>query len=383
MWQKCHRAGPHRANAPPHILCLQPLTLLYNQRLTGMALILRLFAATWLLVLGPGTPAAAEDHESLLGKAIEAYEHRRFDEAYRYAVQAAYKPSPRSDTFALLGELQYLRQDLAAAKTSWERALALEPSRTDVRQRLEQLGKELPVEQDLARSDTYPFVIRLADEQTAVDLTALRGLLRDVYRLVGQHFDTFPNYPIAVIAYAQQDFSRTQAVTHQIRGLYDGKIRVPLPSGPHATDDLKRVLWHEYAHVLIHDLSRSRCPIWLNEGLATVEEARVHPFPVEKFREALVETGGRPRSSADDPASGVVSWDDLWREREYRHHLLDVRYGQAYLVAQYLVRVGGWPQVVRLLKRLGQGATVPEALRAEYHQDPKGLEEAWWAWGPP
>ena len=76
----------------------------------------------------------------------------------------------------------------------------------------------------------------------------------------------------------------------------------------------------------------------------------------------------------------MVSWDDLWREREYRHHLLDVRYGQAYLVAQYLVRVGGWPQVVRLLKRLGQGATVPEALRAEYHQDPKGLEEAWWAW---
>ncbi len=332
------------------------------------------------VVVGAARPARAEDGEALLSKAIEAYESHRFDEAYRYAVEASYKPSPRADTFALLGELQYLRQDLTAAKSSWERALAMDPSRADVRQRMEQLRKELPIEQALARSDTYPFVIRLSEGEAPVDLTELRGLLRETYRMVGQHFDTFPNYPIAVIAYRQQDFSAMQAVPHQVRGLYDGKIRVPLPSGPHATKELTRVLWHEYAHVLIHDLSKSRCPIWLNEGLATVEEARVHPFPLAKFREALVAAGGRPLPTKDGVSPNVVSWSDLWQEREYHDWLLEYRYGQAHLAAQYLVRVGGWPQMVRLLKRLGQGTTMDEALRTEYHQDPKVLEDDWWAW---
>lgn len=338
-------------------------------------------AAVFLGITVWSRPVPAAETADPLAQAIHAYENRQYDLAYRYALEASYKPSPRIDTFVLLGELQYLRQELAAAQQTWERALAMDPSRADVKQRLEQLRKELPVEQALARSDTYPFVIRLADGQGPVDLTGLRGLLREVYRLVGQPFDTFPNYPIAVIVSSQSDFSATQSAPHRVQGLFDGKIRVPLPSGPRASDALRRILWHEYTHVLVHDLTKGRCPLWLNEGLATVEEARVHPFPVDQFRAALAASGGDPVVVPDDAlAPDVVSWDVLWREQAYEERIMERRYQQAHLIAQYLVRVGGWPQMVRVLKRMGQGTTLQEALRVEYHQSPQQLEAEWWAW---
>lgn len=326
---------------------------------------------------GPASAQSPDPADLLLDKAIRAYENRQYDLAYRYAMEASYKPSPRVDTFVLLGELQYLRQELAAAKQTWERALTIDPTRADVRQRLAQLAKELPVEQKLARSDTHPFVVRMAEGDASVDLTELREQLREVYRLVGQHFDTFPNYPIAVIAYSRADFGTTQSAPHQVQGLYDGKIRVPLPTGARAGDALRRVLWHEYAHVLIYDLTKGRCPMWLNEGLATLVETRVHPFPVEAFRKALEAPAA---AGTGELAPDVVSWDLLWRESAYQERVMEARYAQGYLIAQYLVRIGGWPQMVRVLKRMGQGASLGEALRVEYHQEPAQLEAEWWNW---
>ncbi|MBI4226756.1 MAG: hypothetical protein HY600_00615 [Candidatus Omnitrophica bacterium] len=338
------------------------------------------FGLGWAVVVGWAGAGPASAADDPLVQAIQAYEDRHYDLAYRYAIEASHKPSPRVETWVLLGELQYLRQELAAAQTTWERALAMDPARTDVRQRLQQLRKELPVEQGLARSDTHPFVIRLAEDQSAVDLTDLRDLLRNVYRLVGQSFDTFPNYPITVIVYTAADFSQMQSAPHRVQGLFDGKIRLPLPAGATATESLQRVLWHEYTHVLVHELTKGRCPIWLNEGLATVEEARVRPFPTQAFRAALSAAGGTPPPAGDGPPPDVVSWGALWQERAYYDPVLTSRYEQAYLIVSYLVRTGGWPQMVRLLRRLGQGTAIQEALRVEYRRDPQELEAEWWSW---
>jgi hypothetical protein len=275
------------------------------------------------------------------------------------------------DAHLLLGELYYLRQELDKAKESWERALRLAPSRQDVRQRLERLQREAPVEQGLARSDTYPFVVRFAEDQVPVDLGQLRQMLRDTYRLVGQQFDYFPDHPITVILYPEEKFEQVKGLSHQVAGLYDGKIRLPLKRqrvghGVSASEELQRVLWHEYTHALVHDLSRGECPLWLNEGLAGCQEARIQPMNLDPVRESF-------------RAGRLLTWDQLW-QREYEETNLHLLYTQSYLVASYLVNRWGWRRMVKCLERIGQGTPLADAMQVEYKSDPAVIEKEWHLW---
>ena len=313
------------------------------------------------------SPSLLADDLSPYAKAVAAYHERRLDEALRYARDAVGEQPEHVDAYILLGELYYLRQELAEAKAQWERALALAPSRQDVRERLTQLEREAAVERNLARQDTHPFVVRFVEGQAPLELGELRLLFRDTYRLVGQSFDYFPDHPIAVILYPEDQFERVRGLSHQVTGLYDGKIRLPVTARMQESKELQRILWHEYTHAVVHDLSKGRCPLWLNEGLAGLQEARVRPPELAAFRAALQE-------------GQIVPWRQLWQEEMYETQTLKLRYQEAYLVAQYLVRLRGWAQVVSLLKRLSFGAPMEDALKAEYKSDPARLEQEWLAW---
>ena len=301
-------------------------------------------------------------------KAMGAYHERRLEEALRYARQAVKQDPGHVDAYALLGELYYLRQELAQAKASWEQALKLAPSRQDLRERLATLQREATVEGDLARHDTYPFVVRFAEGQTPVDLGDLRLLLRDTYRMVGQQFNYFPDHAIAVILYPQGQFEQVKGLSHRVAGFYDGKIRLPMTAGLRTSQGLQRVFWHEYTHAVVHDLAKGKCPLWLNEGLAMVQEARVQPPDLDEMRQAL-------------QAKRLPSWSQLWQETEHSAaDSLEVRYGEAYLIAHYLVKLRGWTQMAGLLKRLSVGVPIDDALKAEYRRPQAELEREWLAW---
>ncbi len=307
---------------------------------------------------------------SAYAHAMAAYHDRRFEEALSYAKQAVRESPDHPDAYVLLGELYYLRQDLDKAKESWERALKLAPSRADVRKQLEKLGWEEPIENGLSRNDTYPFVVRFAEGQGSIDLGSLRNLLRNTYRVVGQQFQLFPEYPIAVILYPEADFQKVKGLSHQVAGLYDGKIRLPLrKSGPGTSNyaQIERVLRHEYTHALVYDLSKGRCPLWLNEGVAVLQEAQVYAPNVELALKTIQE-------------GKALSWQQLFQKESYEQDKLELYYGHAYLITQYLVKRWGWTEMVGLLKRFGQGYPLADAIRAEYKTDLVTLEKEWLAW---
>lgn len=59
---------------------------------------------------------------------------------------------------------------------------------------------------------------------------------------------------------------------------FRGQIIIPLPKkGGIDRDNLVRSIRHEYTHAIIHALSGGRCPGWLDEGLAQLEEGSVNP----------------------------------------------------------------------------------------------------------
>lgn len=316
-----------------------------------------------LCVVGP---AAAEEQPSAFSRAAAYYQERKLDAALEQAKEAVRQDPKHVDAQFLLGELYYLRQDLAKAEESWERALKLAPQRKDVAERLERVRAERKVEKDLARSDTAPFVVRFAESQSPVDLGELRQILRDTHRLVGQQMGYFPGHSITVILYPEKDFQQVKGVSHHVGGLYDGKIRLPLRSGDPAGAELKRVLWHEYTHAVIQDLALGKCPLWLNEGIATLQESRVREPDLSEARAAF-------------QAEKLPAWPALW-EQPYEGASLQLNYQVSYLIAQYLVKRWSWKELRGLLERLGQGYPVGDALRAQYKEEPAAIEKEWRAW---
>ncbi len=55
---------------------------------------------------------------------------------------------------------------------------------------------------------------------------------------------------------------------------YRGEILVPLDEMSISGPVLVRTLRHEYVHAAIDEISKSRCPAWLNEGLAQLFEGK-------------------------------------------------------------------------------------------------------------
>jgi len=93
--------------------------------------------------------------------------------------------------------------------------------------------------------------------------------LEEAYRSIGRRFDFYPANPITVILYNEKNFFDVTRSPSWAGGLYDGKIRLPIGGIEGYRAELRRILFHEYTHALVHALIRPhRCPTWLNEGLA-------------------------------------------------------------------------------------------------------------------
>lgn len=93
------------------------------------------------------------------------------------------------------------------------------------------------------------------------------GLLEDAYRHIGGELHCFPVEPVTAILYTDRDFTDTTRAPLWAGGLYDGKIRVPVRGITGFSPTLKKVLFHEYTHALVHSIAR-QCPLWIDEGLA-------------------------------------------------------------------------------------------------------------------
>ena len=84
----------------------------------------------------------------------------------------------------------------------------------------------------------------------------------------------YPSSPITVVLYTLEHFRDITRSPQWAGGMFDGKIRVPVPGALERPDEFQRVLTHEFTHALIWTLAPRGVPTWLNEGLAVLFEGR-------------------------------------------------------------------------------------------------------------
>jgi hypothetical protein len=167
-----------------------------------------------------------------------------------------------------------------------------------------------------------------------------------------------PRERVTVVLYDAGQFQEVARVHAWVTGLFDGKIRLPAGSPSPRRRELERILVHEYAHAVIHDLTRGRAPRWLHEGLAqALEGAPVDPLLRVPGRPTL--TGLEALLADGDPARARTAYEiALW----VVHDLLDR---------------GGMPAIRDLMARLGRGEPIEAAVPAVYGLRLAELEEQW------
>jgi tetratricopeptide (TPR) repeat protein len=165
-----------------------------------------------------------------------------------------------------LGELYYLINEPENAEIVWSQAAALDPDDALLEERLSKLRKQLSAVEDFDLDENIHFAITY-DGISMPDLSyTVLGIMEDAYYEIGGRLYIYPKRQISVTLMTKETFFDITGFPDWTSGLYEGQIKIPVSGAD--PDDLKEVLYHEFVHAVLYDQIGTRCPWWLNEGLA-------------------------------------------------------------------------------------------------------------------
>lgn len=247
-----------------------------------------------------------------------------------------------------LGDLHYRAGRLREAIATYEAAQRRAPKNTELRQKLADWRKEFELQSRFREVRTAHFSALFeldADEpvvREAVDRLEL------AYERIGNALGLYPTETITVILYTRQQFEEVTKLAAWSAAAYDGRIRVPVSDVLKNTDELDRVLSHEFVHAIVARLGGRAVPTWLSEGLATVLE----PAGSEEVESTLSQSSVRP------PLSSLHGKFTDMSRAEAR-----IAYASSARAVRRLVEENGMPALVALLQDLARGEPFADAFR--------------------
>lgn len=178
----------------------------------------------------------------------------------------------RAEGYKLLAEIYYARNNTEAAISNIEAALGLSPNDNKLKEMLSKIRREKKVEAGFQQEATEHFVVRFEGREERSIARVVTSILEEAYREVGASLSFYPNNPTTVILYSEEKFRDVTLTPTWTKGIFDGKIRLPIGGALSNQGLLEKVIFHEYTHAVIHNLSGKDVPRWLNEGLAIYME---------------------------------------------------------------------------------------------------------------
>jgi tetratricopeptide (TPR) repeat protein len=242
------------------------------------------------------TAAAAQlpnDGNVALGAGLAAFMLGRTGDAETWLVRALKLQPNLTQASIVLGDLQHRGGRLDEAIATCEAALKLAPKGETgpLEDRLTAWRKEQQLVGRFSRSQGTHFTVLF--EGPADEFLARRVVdyLESAYQHVGESLNAYPTQTITVVLYTTQQFQDITRMPSWTAASYDGRIHVPVRGALQRTEQLDRVLTHEFVHALVAAIGGPTVPVWMNEGLATALE----PGGVEQSDAVLASVNVRPR----------------------------------------------------------------------------------------
>jgi tetratricopeptide (TPR) repeat protein len=284
-------------------------------------------------------------------------------EAVPYAEHAVRADPASPDALAMLGFVQFASDHTSEAIRSWKESLKLRPDAT-VSQYLARAERESSAESEFSQRESSHFNLHFEGKQTSESfrrelLATLESDYNDLVRDLGYS----PRNAIVVTLYTEQAFFDVTRAPSWVGAVNDGKLRIPVSGVTSMTSELGRVLTHELTHSFIAQMSGGRCPTWLHEGIAQIEEGK---------------------SSA---ASGRTLSQLFGAEREIPYNMLEssfmpfstpeavLAYAESLAAVEYIRDTYGMSDLPRILERLAEGSSTEAALRSIIHANYSQLRD--------
>jgi tetratricopeptide (TPR) repeat protein len=217
--------------------------------------------------------------------------------------------------------------------------------------------------QDYRTLTNEHFRVRMEASEARIYGQRALALLEEARSVLVDKYGLEIESPVAVEIFAEQkDFAvRTFGMpeSHGFLGVCFGKvITANSPaSRPGVRFNWESMLWHEFCHVVTLQLTRNKMPRWLSEGISVYEERQAHSSWGERWTPAYRERVLSGRMSPVAKLSGAFlnarSPEDL-----------QFAYFQSSLVVEFLMEQYGLENVRELLRDLGEGEWINDALEA-------------------
>lgn len=287
----------------------------------------------------------------------------KFKEAEAAADRASKLDPQMASAFAVLGYAQLQQSKTKEAVASLQKSLKLAPD-ANVEEVLKKAQREFAAESDFSTESSSHFAMRYEGGQ------ASPAFRREILQTLEHHFDDLsrdfgfvPRESIPVVLYNnQQYFDVTQAPTWA-GALFDGKLRMPISGLTSVTPALSHSLKHELTHSFIRAITNGRCPTWLNEGIAQLEEPRSARSQGSRLAVLYSSQHNIPLNQLEAP---FLQFSD-----DEAH----VAYAQSLIAVEYIRDTYGMTQLMDIVKRLGEGQSTESALRATIHSGYGQLEQ--------
>ena len=234
------------------------------------------------------------------------------------------------------------------------------PLRPDptVSQYLARAERESTAESDFSQRESSHFNLHYEGKDTSESFRReLLATLDSDYDDLTSDLGYSPRNTIAVTLYTQQTFFDVTRAPSWSGAINDGKLRIPISGMQSVTPELARVLKHELTHSFVSQMSGNRCPTWLNEGIAQMEEGRSSASNGRQLAQLF--------AAGNEIPFNVLEGSFM----NFSAPVATVAYAESLAAAEYIRDAYGVSEIARILQMLSQGSSSEAALRATVHVD--------------
>lgn len=245
---------------------------------------------------------------------------------------------------AAMGRLLYRMGNLSESAFHFRRSIDINPDDQDVQKYLTRLERETLVATQAQTYTSVNFTLSCPDVFSEEWAEEMLELLEEASRLVGDRLDFRPAQRAQVLVMLTEDFRHVHDLPDWAGGLYDGKIRLPVPGTMVRASSLRGAVLHEYTHHVVYLKSAGKCPVWLNEGLAQI---------FENGESRLESMQKLPQTDAA-PTYTPTEIDRLFSQKPDRA-TATILYRQSLAITAGLINEYGWPRISELLEAIATG----------------------------
>ncbi|MDF0644687.1 MAG: peptidase MA family metallohydrolase [Nitrospira sp.] len=278
------------------------------------------------------------------------------------------EPFPHLAMAELLQERDRLKEAARHLDQATQRAAKDPAVQSYLRTVAAKVRKTDHAEEQLSSRESAHFIVKFDGQADQATWTTVQDILEEAYREIGQRLGHFPSKPVVVVLQTEAAFQGATGSPVWADGLFDPVLgRIQIPSQGALTDRvwLTRVLRHEFAHAVLHDLqgrSGSAIPTWLNEGLAMqlAGEQWSEIQPVKHQEVALI-----PLTALEG------GWGNLPTETA------SVAYLEASSAVHYMIDRYGLHGVNQLLAHLKARQTLSAAMQSQLSLSYEQFQSRW------